>query len=150
MRNLDSNLISTSVILERDVSLSSSLVWNRQKDYYARRGAGVWSDDKIPTYMTSNPFIAESYAQIAAAFISDCRKANSKDRVRIIEFGAATGKFAYLFLKQLIPILESEGIPADSFCYCMTDCSHASIQTWKTNSYLSKYVETGHLSFELL
>src|SRR5438552_17292483 len=114
MRNLDSNLISTSVILERDVSLSSSLVWDRQKDYYARRGIGVWSDDNIPTYMTNNPFIAESYARIAAAFISDCLLASSKSHVRIIEFGAATGKFAYLFLKHLIPLLESEGIPAGS------------------------------------
>src|SRR5215472_18349827 len=105
-------------VLETDVSLSRSLIWRLQREFYARRGIQAWRADKIPSFITSNPFIAEIYARIVAGFLCDCREGRRQESapispenpLRILEFGAGTGKFAYLFLRHLSDILRERGM----------------------------------------
>lgn len=149
---------SQKLILERDVPLSQSLVWKRQRDYYVRRGVGAWSEDRVPNYITNNPFTAETYARIVCGFICDCLQIDSHHasqvspatKFRILELGAGTGKFAYLFLRQLTTQLRSQNIAPDCFRYCMTDCSPSLLESWEKNESLSIFLATGQLSFELL
>src|SRR5262245_5981274 len=61
--------------LERDVPLSQSLIWRRQREFYAQRGLKAWSEDRVPEYITNNPFIAEIYARIVAEFLNECMAA---------------------------------------------------------------------------
>jgi tetratricopeptide (TPR) repeat protein len=150
--------LSPQLTLEQDVTLSQSLVWKRQRDYYVRRGLGAWSEDNVPNYITNNPFTAEIYARIVCGFMCDCLQIDSTNtssvspstKFRILEFGAGPGKFAYLFLRQLTSQLRSQNISPDCFQYCMTDCSPSLLESWEKNEYLSTFLASGQLSFELL
>ena len=62
----------TRRLLEQNVPLSQSVIWGLQRDFYAQRGLKAWSEDLVPSYITNNPFIAEIFAEIVAAFVQDC------------------------------------------------------------------------------
>ena len=144
--------------LEIDVPLSRSLIWRLQREFYSRRGVQAWTDDKVPSFITSNPFIAEIYARIVAGFLCDCAESRSQELapvspenpLRILELGAGTGKFAYLFLRHLSDILRERGIDAAAVRYCMTDCSESLVQSWRGNSRLAEFVQSGTLQFDVI
>ena len=133
-------------VLERNVPLSQSVIWQLQRDYYVQRGLKAWSDDKVPAFITSNPFTAEMYARIAFGFLRDC----GEKPLRVLELGAGTGKFCYLFLRHFTELLHSEGINPQAIRYCMTDCAEPLIESWGGNPYLAEFVNTGILKFEVL
>jgi hypothetical protein len=146
------------VFLEKDVSISRSLIWQWQRDSYAKRGLKSWSEDMVPQFITNNPFIAEIFARIVFGFIYDCidlgekksRPRSAQNPLLILELGAGPGKFSFLFLRQLEALLQSKEIPLNIVRYCMTDCSDSLIETWRTNKYLSEFSDRGILQFELL
>ena len=81
------------MIFEKNIPFSSSIIWGNQKDYYSEKGIQAWDDD-VPFYITSNPYIAHSYAKMAIAFIQDwCDKnPDAKNHPFIfLELGAGTG-----------------------------------------------------------
>ncbi|HEX3156253.1 MAG TPA: hypothetical protein VHV32_16620, partial [Candidatus Angelobacter sp.] len=118
-----------ATVLETDVPLSQSVIWRLQRDFYAQRGLKAWNEDLVPSYITNNPFVAEIYAGIVAAFVQDCmshpQRGSSalwrESSLRILELGAGTGKFSYLFLRKLTALLQSNNIPSQLVRYCMTD-----------------------------
>jgi tetratricopeptide (TPR) repeat protein len=146
-----------TTVLETRVPLSQSVIWQRQRDFYARRGLKAWTEDLVPSYITNNPFIAEIYAAIVAAFIDDCQAQargealpiSPENPLRILELGAGTGKFAYLFLLQLTELLRERQMAPESVRYCMADCSDDLLAAWRSNRYLAKFVASGALEFEL-
>jgi len=146
------------VFLEKNVSISRSLIWQWQRDSYTQRGLKSWTEDMVPQFITNNPFIAEIFARIVYGFICDCidlgekksRRLSAQNPLLILELGAGPGKFSFLFLRQLEALLRSKEIPLEIVRYCMTDCSDSLIQTWRTNKYLSEFSDRGILQFELL
>src|ERR1051326_2771059 len=116
-------------VLETAVPLSQSVIWKLQSDYYSRRGVKAWTEDLVPSYITNNPLIAQIYADIVAAFLADCVGGSAspplspENPLRILELGAGTGKFAYLFLRRLMPLLAARGLPPRTVRYILTDCS---------------------------
>jgi hypothetical protein len=144
-------------LLETDVPLSESLIWRLQRDFYALRGLKAWTEDLVPSYITNNPFIAEIYAQIVAGFIADCMNLPQKDSrplspenpLRILELGAGTGKFSYLFLRKLTTLLQARKIPPQMVRYSMADCSESLLAEWRANRYLAEFVKAGILEFQL-
>jgi len=136
--------------LERDVPLSQSLIWRSQRQFYLQRGLKAWTDDMVPQYITNNPLIAEIYASVVFSFLCDCGKLSPQNPLRILELGAGPGKFSYLFLRHITPLLRAKDIPVGTVRYCMTDCSESVFQAWRTNSYLAEFVASGMLEFELL
>lgn len=144
-------------VLETDVPLSQSLIWRLQRDFYVQRGLKVWTEDLVPSYITNNPFIAEIYAQIVAGFISDCmdlpqkagRPLSPENPLRILELGAGTGKFSYLFLRKLTLLLQARKTLPQMVRYSMTDCSEALLSEWRANRYLAEFVREGILEFQL-
>ncbi|HMI51170.1 MAG TPA: SAM-dependent methyltransferase [Candidatus Saccharimonadales bacterium] len=145
-------------LLERDVPLSQSLIWHAHSRHYALRGAKSWTEDMIPQFITNNPLIAEIYARLVCAFLDDCRKfaEGTPDRpspnnpLRIVELGSGLGKFSFLFLKQLSALLKAQDLPPNLVRYCMTDCSERLVADWRSNSFLSPFVECGMLQFAVL
>jgi GNAT superfamily N-acetyltransferase len=139
-------------ILEQDVPLSRSLIWRAQRDFYATRALKVWTEDQVPSYITNNPFIADIYAELIAAFLDDCGSLkpappSRETPVRILELGAGTGKFAYLLLRRLTGLLKMRDLPLDSFQYVMTECSESVLEDWHKNPYLAEFVSQGMLHF---
>src|SRR5215471_11507531 len=139
--------------LERDVPLSQSLIWRRQREFYAQRGLKAWSEDRVPEYITNNPFITEIYARIVAEFLDECLAASGMQTpsvqhpLRILELGAGSGKFSYLFLRHLREVLRGKNIPLSTVRYGMTDCSESIVAAWRGNSYLAEFVVDGLLDF---
>jgi tetratricopeptide (TPR) repeat protein len=142
-------------VLETDVPLSQSLIWRLQRDFYAQRGLKAWTEDLVPSYITNNPLIAETYAQIVAGFVSDCMHQaqhaplSPHNPLRILELGAGTGKFSYLFLRKLTALLQARSIAPQSVRYCMADCSESLLADWRGNCCLAEFVESGILEFQL-
>ncbi len=144
-------------VLETDVPLSQSLIWRLQRDFYVQRGLKAWTEDLVPSYITNNPFIAEIYAQIVAGFISDCinlsqqeaRPLSPENPLRILELGAGTGKFSYLFLRKLTTLLQARKIAPQIVRYSMADCSESLLAEWRANRYLAEFVKAGILEFHL-
>src|SRR6478752_8623747 len=142
-------------VLEADVPLSQSLIWRLQRDFYAQRGLKAWTEDLVPSYITNNPFIAEIYAQIVAGFLSDCMQHSGRallsqeNPLRILELGAGTGKFSYLFLRKLTALLQSNNLPLHLVRYCMTDTAESLLAESRQNAYLQEFVSSGILEFEV-
>ena len=142
-------------VLEQDVPLSQSVIWGLQRDFYAQRGLKAWNEDLVPSYITNNPFIAEIYAGMVAAFVLDCMSPaqsafpalSRENPLRILELGAGTGKFSYLFLRKLTALLQGQNIPLHLVRYCMTDTSENLIAEWRSNAYLQEFVSNGLLEF---
>jgi tetratricopeptide (TPR) repeat protein len=146
------------VVLESDVPLSSSVIWRLQRDFYVQRGLKAWTEDQVPSYITNNPFIAEIYARIVFGFLCDCMRRtragaqplSNENPLRILELGAGSGKFSYLFLCKLADLMYAANIAVNTVRYCMTDCSENLLQSWRLNTYLSGFVKQGMLVFEQL
>jgi hypothetical protein len=152
-----SNSPQEPVALESSLPLSSSLIWHRQREFYEQRGLGAWTADKVPQFITNNPFIAEVYASVVFHFLCDCldqdrqgtKRISPQNPLRILELGAGTGKFAYLFLRHLAPLLRGKGLPLETIRYCMTDCAESVLESWRANSYLAEFVECRVLEFNV-
>src|SRR5215472_18442474 len=101
--------------METDVSLSQSVFWRLQQDYYVQRGLKAWTEDMVPSYITNNPLIAEIYAEVMAGFLEDCTGPSRREErilspeypLRVVELGAGTGKFSYLLLSKLTALLRA-------------------------------------------
>ena len=149
---------SDATVLETAVPLSQSVIWRLQSDYYTQRGLKAWTEDQVPSYITNNPFIAEIYAAIVTGFLEDCLRQppagspplSPENPLRILELGAGTGKFSYLFLHKLMPLLREKNIAPEIVRYLMTDCAESLIAQWRGNSYLAEFSAAGILEFELL
>src|SRR5438270_8028133 len=144
-------------VLEKDVPLSQSVIWGLQRDFYAQRGLKAWNEDLVPSYITNNPFIGEIFAGIVAAFMQDCMSSaqrgyhplSPENPLRILELGAGTGKFSYLFLRKLAPLLQRQNVPLQLVRYRMTDTSESLIAEWRANAYLQEFVSSGVLEFAI-
>src|SRR5579864_2324292 len=144
-------------MLEQHVPLSQSVIWGLQRGFYAQRGLKAWNEDLVPSYITNNPFIAEIFAGIVAAFMQDCMSTaqrsgaslSPENPLRIRELGAGTGKFSYLFLRKLAASMQGRNIPLHMLRYCMTDTSENLLKDWRENAYLKEFVSAGVLEFEV-
>src|SRR5689334_710270 len=144
-------------LLETSVPLSQSVIWRLQSDYYAQRGLKAWTEGQVPSYITNNPFIAEIYAEIVTGFLGDCmepaqresRPPSAENPLRILELGAGTGKFSYLFLRKITALLQAKNIAPQILRYRMMDCSESLLAEWRANRYLAEFVESGILEFQL-
>ena len=110
------------IVLEQGKRLSESQLWPLTRRFYDEKGPAAWQDGPVPFYITSNPFIAHAYAQIALSYLRDLRalaqrgpRAGSPSGeptfapidpskpVYFIELAAGHGQLSFFLLKQLLP-----------------------------------------------
>lgn len=132
-------------ILETEQRLSNSILWNLQLEAYTQFGIEAWSHRGVPSYITSNSFTARSYAQVVLGYLRDNLSSFDPNHpIYIFDLGAGTGRFAYLFLKELMRCLPGL-LPKIKICYVMTDVAEANIKFWQRHPYLQPYFESGIL-----
>src|SRR5436309_14545098 len=68
---------SEPFVLEEPRPLSQSLLWKIQRNFFKQQGAAAWGEHIVPFYITTNPFIANAYAQVVLGFLRDCHAATS-------------------------------------------------------------------------
>jgi SAM-dependent MidA family methyltransferase len=109
----------TLYLLEQRQSFSQSLLWEIQRHYFAARGADAWRSGEVPHYVTSNPVIADAYAEIVFAFRRDRQALFPGDEpLYLCELGSGSGRFAFHFLKRLLRLCTRHGVPPLSFHMC--------------------------------
>jgi tetratricopeptide (TPR) repeat protein len=142
-----------STALEKNQRLSESMIWKLQRAVYLEFGPQAWSQKGVPFYITSNPFTARQYAHVVLGYLRDCIAADSATPLDfahplyILDLGAGTGRFGYLFLKSLRALLRSELLRGLRICYVMTDIAEKNIAFWQQHSYLQPLIEEGVLDF---
>jgi hypothetical protein len=137
-------------IIERGERFSRSILWRLQRRYYAERGPEAWSTGTVPSYITSNPSIARCYASLVSAYLQDLLARGALDPahpIYIMELASGPGRFAFLFLRQLMTLKQTPGLRDLDLRYVMTDFAESNLKSWRAQPRLRPFVESGVLHF---
>jgi hypothetical protein len=150
---------SAGYMIEEKKRLSESLLWKLQRQYYDQRGLSAWESGTVPSYVTSNAFIASSYAQVVMGFLRDALAATARgdaaaridpaQTVYIVELAAGHGRFSFLFLKKFFALLKSSSLSGLRICYVMTDFTESNLRSWAAQPLFQEFLEAGVLDFGL-
>lgn len=140
--------------LEHTQRLSESILWNIEKETYNRFGPQAWTKKGgVPSYLTSNPFTTKRFAQVILGYLRDCLKKNANTPIEttsplyILDLGAGMGRFAYLFLREFLPIVETIFSKKLNIRYVMTDIVYRNIAFCQQHPHLQEYIKEGILDF---
>jgi tetratricopeptide (TPR) repeat protein len=139
------------VVIEQNKRFSQSALWRMQREYFDKEGINAWVN-QVPFYITSNPFIANSYAQLVLAFIRDwiAKNPDAKNHpFYIMELGTGSGRFSYYFVKTLQELLQGLHMFDVKICYIMSDFTKHNIQYWEEHSALKPFIEQGLIDFAM-
>lgn len=137
-------------LIETPVRLSTSKLWQIQRNYFSTMGIQAWKDE-VPFYISSNAFIGHRYAILVVNFIKDWRRLHPSnyEPFYIAELGSGTGKFSFYFLKSLKNLLDEYHLNDVKFCYFITDLIEKNIEFCQENSCFSTFIQAGELDFSL-
>lgn len=129
--------------LESPTRLSQSVVWDIQRRYFESAGQAAWSKGVVPHYITTNAYMARSYARLIAAWVEDQPGLDRDEPVYVIELGAGSGKLGFLLSHELAILTRDRGLP--SFCVVITDFTDANVAAWGEHPDLRPAFEAGRL-----
>jgi hypothetical protein len=127
--------------------LSRSPIWEQQRRYFARAGVDAWRRNIVPSYVTTNPVIAETYAALLISWTSDLRASSRLEAgcpLTVLEIGGGSGRFAHFLLNAL----ERRG-HGGSVRYLLTDVARANVDFWRSHERFLPYFERGELDVAL-
>jgi len=144
-----------SLPLEANQRLSTSLLWQLQRNYFERYGIEAWRSGAVPHHITSSPFIADAYARVVMGFLrdwsvlksSDERSLDRRQAVHIVELGSGSGRFAYSFLKKFLSLQRSSVLKEFPVKYVMTDFTKTNLEYWRKHPWLRPFIKEGSLDF---
>ena len=139
---------ATEIILDENIPFSRSTIWEYQRDFYFQQNINAWAR-KVPFYITSNPYIANSYATVIIRFIQDCRKNNEMDPGKpfyVVELAAGSGTFSFYLIKRLFELRRSLAVNV-RLVYVMTDLVEQNINYWRQHKAFQSFIDTGELDF---
>lgn len=140
----------TRIKIEEFKRFSESIMWELMMQFYSSNGKDAWGKDIVPSFITSNCYIAKSYARLIAGYIQDLvqlGKVDSKHKLYIVELGGGSGRLAFLILKELEKIKDRIDFPFHQIVYILTDFAEANIKFWEKHQGLNKFVKDGKLDF---
>jgi tetratricopeptide (TPR) repeat protein len=133
---------------QRIYRFSEAPIWELQRKYFEEQGMKAWQKDEVPQYITSNPFIANAYAELLFGFLRDRARAGfTAEPVYMLELGAGSGRLAFHLLKKLCELVDNSGVEVPPFCYIMSDLPVKNITYWQQQRSLLPFVERGCLDF---
>lgn len=141
-----------SVILEESKPFSESGLWTGQRNFYDQKGPDAWKAS-VPFYVTSNTFMAKTYANIILRFIQDwTRQHPEADQAPFycLELGAGHGQLSYYLIRALLTGQKELGLEHIDIRYVMSDFAKKNIAHWNQSSQLKPFVASGLLDFACL
>lgn len=139
------------IIIEQSKRFSESMLWKAQRDYFDKEGINAWVN-QVPFYITSNPFIAATYAKVVFSFIRDWVKLHpdaKKHPFYIMELGTGCGRFSYYFIKRLTDLLDRLGYADIKICYIMSDFTKHNVQYYETHPALKPFIDKGIIDYAI-
>jgi tetratricopeptide (TPR) repeat protein len=130
-------------VIETGRPFGRSRIWQLQNEYFAARGVEAWRLGEVPHYVTSNPAIADSYAEIIFAFWRDRRRLapqHGDAPLTICELGAGSGRFAFHFLRRLDALCMQAGVAPQAFRYVLSDAADANLEFWRRHPCFEPWV----------
>jgi tetratricopeptide (TPR) repeat protein len=132
------------------VRLSQSRLWTLQRRYFDEQGIRAWTEAVVPQYITSNPWIAASYAAVTAAWLRDLATTGALDisqPLYIAELGCGSGRFGFHFLGRLLADLSRSPLRALQVRYVYTDFTEYNLDFLRSHGSLQRFVAAGSLDF---
>lgn len=123
--------------LEKKRRLYQSIIWERQKDYYTKKGLNAWNLEETPEFISSNAYTAHYYAKIINELLNYLNS-DSNDTSYILDLGSGSGCFAYHFLQAM-----DENPPTQRIMYILIDYSQANLDTHLQNPLFKQWLESG-------
>lgn len=141
-----------SFVLEQNRLFSSSLLWKLQREYFEQMGFEAWRQGEVPHYVTTNPRIANSYAEMIFALYQEkmATGENYDEPFYIIEIGGGSGRFAYYLLKRLAWLCEQAQASGSLFRYILTDFTQNNADFWREHPCLQPFIEKGMLDMGIV
>ncbi|CAE7694671.1 unnamed protein product, partial [Symbiodinium sp. KB8] len=137
---------------EKPVRFSKSHIWSLMKSYYDSLGIKAWEGGSVPSFITSNAFIARTYARMIYSFALDMYDHGDLDPsepLYVLELGTGHGKFSYLLVKALYEHARTfRGKPL-IIRLIMTDFTDSNFRHWQQQSCFHKYLDAGVLDFAI-
>lgn len=135
-------------VLEEKTAFSKSMMWQLQRRYYEEEGIEAWRTGEVPHYVTSNPVMGKTYAELVLALLRDLAlKGQGDEKVYLLELGAGHGRLCYHFFKHFEKYYESSALALPPFCYVLSDFTSANLDFWKGQEQLQAYVKKGWLDY---
>ncbi len=133
-------------LLETQIPLSQSRLWQAQRHYFTEEGIHAWQ--QVPFFVTSNPFIADRYARLIAAYLQDARL-NPEEPVYILELGTGSGQFSYYCHLALQKYLQDPRLAQLKICYVMTDFTSSNLAFWEEQAVFAPFFANHTLDYAL-
>ena len=122
------------------------MLWQLQRDYFNSAKIEAWSSGEVPHYITSNPKVGQTYAEMVLALLRDLSlKGKTHDTVYLIDLGAGHGRLCYHFFKHFEKYYAQSAIPLPPFCYILSDFTASSLAFWQGHPRFKPYIEKGWL-----
>ncbi len=139
--------IRPGCVIESGKRLSESLIWKLQRNFYDQKGVSAWNTGLVPHYITSNSYIAWSYARLIRGFLTDLERTGQIDPtepVYVVELGAGAGRFSYHCLTHLLALNARRHLSAP-VRYVMTDFTRANMGFWRDHERFQRHYQSGVL-----
>ncbi|HEU4327188.1 MAG TPA: tetratricopeptide repeat protein [Roseiflexaceae bacterium] len=128
--------------------LSQSPLWRLLRDYHEQTGVAAWSSGTLPNHITNNPVLARAYAQVVLGFLRDWRAAlDPQQPVYLVEPGAGSGRFGFLFAKIFGQMLASSALADLPWTYVLTDFTEVQLDHYAAHPLLQPLLSRGQLDF---
>lgn len=145
-------------VLEADRPLSRSLLWRLQRQFFDRQGVRAWGERIVPFYITSNPWIADAYAQVVLGWLRDGTTVarnggptlpivDPGEPLYLVELGSGSGRFGHLFLERLHDLVARAPLPPLRLCYVFTDAAAGNLDFLSRHPLLAPRVAAGEVDF---
>lgn len=140
-----------SQVIEQNVPLSASHLWQAQRDFFNKKGIHAWQ--QVPYFVTSNAFVGDRYARLMLAYLEDqvnLGNLNLSEPLYLFELGTGSGQFSFYCQTVLQTLCATHPIlHALHYCYVMTDFTHSNLDFWKTHSRFQPFLKAGKMDYAL-
>jgi hypothetical protein len=143
--------MSQASVIEKNTRFSESALWDLQRKFFEQQGINAWHK-QVPFYITSNPYIANCYAQVCINFALDLlrkQQYNPDTPIYILELGTGSGKFSYYCMKRIFELQEELQLDQVKLVYVMTDFTESNLSFWQSHPQFQDYIRQGKLDFAI-
>jgi hypothetical protein len=132
--------------LEEKQIFSLSVLWDLQRKYFEEKGFEAWRQGEVPHYVTTNPRIANSYAEMVFALYTDTVSEGGipeGEPYYILEIGGGSGRFAYYLFSRLLWLCDQSGLPHNTFRFVLSDFTQSNANFWRTHPCFQTFFTEG-------